>query len=492
MLATRVDASLLDARDVTAARRRRRLDMTDDARALDALVQRARASTPDGADAVRQLRNLCVDAEGPAAPFTKTPRGAMLVALISVVVRNVGLQDKVGALRALSLLKANDDALRRAARAGAVPALAQRLRDEDGAGRTSADAARALGAMASSSDVCQMMIRSGVLGNLSEACARAASEETGEASETARFAADALRRLSGRSDAYDSRALFPISSDPSALDLTTESAVRSVVEVLMSEATVAHGEASAALGRIASSGATGRRAVARCGAVLPLVTAALGGERQRNASLAALRSVAGVDAGASAMNGTTQNDGWYSDSDSASARRDREELTMAEKLANANGTASSLGGLNFFHDMIDLLSSLLELRHSLEPAAADAALALWALAWQPSNREHMTNRVTARLMALAREGCATSRDDALSVLSVLALDEGGREAIHAQTGGAKLLDYLQGSEGNSPRAFDGETVEMSFDELIERRSPLGDLEKSSTGLSAAVSRMHCA
>ena len=83
------------------------------------LIVRARASTPDGADAVRQLRNLCVDAEGPAAPFTKTPRGAMLVALISVVVRNVGLQDKVGALRALSLLKANDDALRRAARAGA-------------------------------------------------------------------------------------------------------------------------------------------------------------------------------------------------------------------------------------------------------------------------------------------------------------------------------------------------------------------------------------
>ena len=270
--------------------------------------------------------------------------------------------------------------------------------------------------------------------------------------------------------------------------------MRSVVEVLTSEATVAHGEASAALGRIASSGATGRRAVARCGAVLPLVTAALGGERQRDASLAALRSVAGVDAGASATNGTTRNDGWRSDSDSASARRDREESTMAEKLANANGTASSLGGLNFFHDMIDLLSSLLELRHSLEPAAADAALALWALAWQPSNREHMTNRVTARLMALAREGCATSRDDALSVLSVLALDEGGREAIHAQTGGAKLLDLLamEGSEGNSPRAVDGETVEMSFDELVERRSPLGDLENSSTGLSAAVSRMHCA
>ena len=98
---------------------------------------------------MRQLRNLCVDAEGPAAPFTKTPRGAALVALISVVTRCVGTRDRVGALRALSLLRANDDALRSAARAGAVPALARRLREDDGAARTSADAARALGAMAS-------------------------------------------------------------------------------------------------------------------------------------------------------------------------------------------------------------------------------------------------------------------------------------------------------------------------------------------------------
>lgn len=44
----------------------------------------------------------------------------------------------------------------------------------------------------------------------------------GEASETARFAADALRRVSGRSDAYDSRVLFLILSDLSVLDLMME------------------------------------------------------------------------------------------------------------------------------------------------------------------------------------------------------------------------------------------------------------------------------
>ena len=63
------------------------------------------------ARAIRRLRELAVDAEGPGAPFTKTPRGLQLLQLISVVVRNVGLNDKVGALKALQLLKANDEAL---------------------------------------------------------------------------------------------------------------------------------------------------------------------------------------------------------------------------------------------------------------------------------------------------------------------------------------------------------------------------------------------
>jgi hypothetical protein len=152
--------------------------------------------------------------------------------------------------------------------------------------------------------------------------------------------------------------------------------------------------------------------------------------------------------------------------------------------------------LNFFHEMIDVLGALLRCRHSLEPAAADAALALWALAWQPSNRSHMVTRVTEGLTVLAREGCVTARDDALSVLSVLALDDGGREAIYAQTDGGRLLDYLMMStaEGISPRAGSPRSAfgGMGFNDVFEReRSGLGTRASSSTSLSFAVSRMHC-
>ena len=56
-------------------------------------------------DAVRALRRLAVDAEGPGAPFTKTPRGMQLLRLISVVVRNVGLSDKVGGARSVANIK---------------------------------------------------------------------------------------------------------------------------------------------------------------------------------------------------------------------------------------------------------------------------------------------------------------------------------------------------------------------------------------------------
>ena len=130
-------------------------------------------------DAVRALRRLAVDAEGPGAPFTKTPRGMQLLRLISVVVRNVGLSDKVGALRALQILKANDEALRRLGAAGSIPALLRALRTvgneraEDRA--TRADAARALSAMSSSADVCKMMIRGGALETLGRGCGDAAA-----------------------------------------------------------------------------------------------------------------------------------------------------------------------------------------------------------------------------------------------------------------------------------------------------------------------------
>ena len=46
-----------------------------------------------------------MNAEGPGAPFTATRRGQQLLKLIHIVVQNVGLSDKVGALTALRLLK---------------------------------------------------------------------------------------------------------------------------------------------------------------------------------------------------------------------------------------------------------------------------------------------------------------------------------------------------------------------------------------------------
>ncbi|CEG00637.1 Armadillo-type fold [Ostreococcus tauri] len=433
-----------------------------------------------GTDAlvVRTLRELACEAEGPAVSFTKTTRGSQLLSLISVVVRNVSLNDKVGALRALQLLRCNDSALQRLARAGTVPVLLRALsceHDEE----MRENAARALVALASSHEGCQVMVRGGAVAALSAACARAAREGGGVRDE-AQYAADALERISGRNDAYDHRALFPISSEPSELDLVAESTAKSLVEVLCSEMTVVHVDASEALSQMASSGPTGRRAVARCATVLPLVTTALGGARQRIASMECLRCVAGIPS-------TT------SESEDLVVRlsRDREELTMKEKVIAASGTASSLGGINFFHDMIDVLGSVLELRHSLEPAAADAALALWALAWQPSNRAHMVEpsyRIIERLTALAREGCSTSRDDVLSVLAVLALDDDGRDAIRAQVEGARLLDYLANTaEGgaHSPRGYAG-SAGLSFDELIDRSR---QRERSSTRLSIAVSRM---
>ncbi len=54
-------------------------------------------------------------------------------------------------------------------------------------------------------------------------------------------------------------------------------------------------------------------------------------------------------------------------------------------------------------------------------SAADASLALWALAWQPSNRRHMRDgEVVFPLIVLYREGSRLAADDAGAVLGVLA------------------------------------------------------------------------
>ena len=70
-----------------------------------------------------KLRDLAVAAEGPGAPFTATRRGQQLLRLIHIVVQNVGLEDKVGALTALRLLKADDTLLQRLLKEGILPPL---------------------------------------------------------------------------------------------------------------------------------------------------------------------------------------------------------------------------------------------------------------------------------------------------------------------------------------------------------------------------------
>jgi len=447
--------------------------------AIDAL-----SHAPSSTDALAHIRKLCVDAEGPGDAFARSTRGQQVLALIHVVVRSCGLSDKVGALTALRLLKTDDLALHAYASAGVIPALLKALESGTLDERGAAHVARSLSALASSPDVCKMLIRSGALNALTRCVERAAGAD--EARDDATYAADALTRVSERSSTLNRRRLFPISSHPSAVDLTCESAVESMVVILSSDVSVAHTECAIGLRDLCASGPAGRRAVARCGAVIPLVATALGGKSVRAACVGALRALAG-----DAM--TNSGDAVDTIAVGSSGRgQDREDASMDEK--RAYGSALAMGGLNFFHELIDVLTTLLRLRSSLEPAAADAALALWALVWQPSNKAHMVHeRVTDALVSLAREGCATSRDDAMSVLSVLALDTEGRKAIYAQEQGAQVLDYLVAQEEcSSPRAT---SQGLTFDEALSRRrssspsSLLGNREHSSSALSLAMSRL---
>ena len=130
-----------------------------------------------------KLRDLAVAAEGPGAPFTATRRGQQLLRLIHIVVQNVGLEDKVGALTALRLLKADDTLLQRLLKEGILPPLlaiiARDAADADGdwdgsvvadAGaarlrlvraETAAAAARAVEAFSSSGDSLTTLLRGG-------------------------------------------------------------------------------------------------------------------------------------------------------------------------------------------------------------------------------------------------------------------------------------------------------------------------------------------
>ena len=92
------------------------------------------------------------------------------------------------------------------------------------------------------------------------------------------------------------------------------------------------------------------------------------------------------------------------------------------------GTAAKVGE-TFFAQLIRVLARLLTLRGPLERAAADSSLALWALAWQPSNRAVAVRVVVDPLVVLYRQGGEAAADDAGAVLSVLArMDAEAREA----------------------------------------------------------------
>jgi hypothetical protein len=125
------------------------------------------------------------------------------------------------------------------------------------------------------------------------------------------------------------------------------------------------------------------------------------------------------------------------------------------------GTAAKVGE-TFFARLIAVLASLVRLRGPLARAAADASLALWALAWQPSNRAAMVRDVVEPLVDLYAEARhpkkakapneAAASEDAGAALSVLArVDAEARRAIAmAARGGERVVEELLAREGESP------------------------------------------
>ena len=169
------------------------------------------------------------------------------------------------------------------------------------------------------------------------------------------------------------------------------------------------------------------------------------------------------------------NGGVQSAADASRAAKDAEAAALEAVNAKANaraaakvgvtGTAAKVG-VTFFAHLIEVLAGLTQLRGPLLRAAADASLALWALAWQPSNRRSMSGEeVIAPLVALyapranARRRGAAAADDAGAVLGVLArLRERSRESIEFvdPTPGKRLVRHLlDGKDPESPGSNSG-------------------------------------
>jgi hypothetical protein len=538
--------------------------------------------------AVVHLRRLAVRAEGPGAPFTATPRGHQLLRLIHVVVQNVGLEDKVGALTALRLLKADDTLIQKLLKEGVLPPLLAVLRDraceeerglDDDAhpesnesdalvasrtAETAAAAARCLQAFSSSADASATLLRGGAVEALSAYVARRRGEVAKEARDAERGASPspspaaelraaatascvaALARVSGSYlDASDGPSACEAalsapdgtpkndgtpssSSSAAALDpvaaASAMSAARSLLRLVSSDVVVCHREAAAGLARLTKSGRAGRAAVAQCGAVLPLMTAALKGDaKQRAAAMAALGALAEGDPSndpdprarrsaalhdapfekGSSMDVEGDDEDEDEDEDdrmdddvddiddasgvhdaaaasSIARRAESAKAAAVNAAANARarrtkgsedggggrdavvlGTAAKVGE-TFFARLIAVLASLVRLRGPLARAAADASLALWALAWQPSNRAAMVRDVVEPLVDLYAEARhpkkakapneAAASEDAGAALSVLArVDAEARRAIAmAARGGERVVEELLAREGESP------------------------------------------
>ena len=529
---------------------------------------------PSAHAAAIEISRLAVAAEGPGAPFTATHRGQQLLRLIHIVVQNVGLEDKVGALTALRLLKADDTLLQKLLKAGVLPSLLGIIRadataaapaaDADGDGaaaeaaraEATAAAARAVQAFSSSGDALTTLLRGGAVEVLSSYACRRGGEvadpiRSSESSKTyapdggrgssdvaaerhrasaAKSCVVAMARVSGSylTD-LDERAAFESGQpgqspgggpdgapsvdalDPAAANAAL-SVARSLLALLESDLVVSHGEACVGLERLAASGRAGRAAACQVGCVLPLMAAALAGNpKQRGLAMEALealtigtrdnspgertRAAAAAARGADDVVGGASDAPMDVDDDDAAAggggvgdpreiaARAQAQITATHRTTpgvkrgrvqtagytdlsattlGVIGTAAKVGE-TFFGGLIAILGEILSLRGPLERAAADAALALWALAWQPSNRAAAVPVVTAPLAKLYEEGRDAAADDAGATLSVLVRnDADAREIIRAMgPHGADLVAYLLESgeanegEGPSPKARGG-------------------------------------
>jgi hypothetical protein len=368
------------------------------------------------------------------------------------------------------------------------------------------------------------------------------------------------------------------SSSAAALDpvaaASAMSAARSLLRLVSSDVVVCHREAAAGLARLTKSGRAGRAAVAQCGAVLPLMTAALKGDaKQRAAAMAALGALAEGDPSndpdprarrsaalhdapfekGSSMDVEGDDEDEDEDEDdrmdddvddiddasgvhdaaaasSIARRAESAKAAAVNAAANARarrtkgsedggggrdavvlGTAAKVGE-TFFARLIAVLASLVRLRGPLARAAADASLALWALAWQPSNRAAMVRDVVEPLVDLYAEARhpmiakhpneAAASEDAGAALSVLArVDAEARRAIAiAARGGERVVEELLAREGEmspgqSPKGGEGGAAERAtrgFDRELADRAEKRRLsvEGTSPNIRRTISNDH--